>query len=393
MKAAVHEDKKDFALFKLGFRPFFLFAGLFSILLMLTFILGLVTGVWHYNYFPLFIWHAHEMIFGYAVAVIAGFLLTSVRNWTGMDTATGKTLILLLLLWLAGRIASAIPNLPEWLIAAVDIAFLPTLAVVLLRPILKVKQHRNIPVPLLLLFMTVGNALIYAEMLDLSFGSIEKGIIVGVGALLLLTSIIGGRVMPFFTERGLPGAHAVKRKWVELTATPSIALWLIAELVVPGSYWVVLAASAAVVIHVTRLVGWGNMQIWKEPMLWIIYLAYGWMVAGFLLQILASLELVATTAALHGWTVGTVGMFTLGMMARVSLGHTGRPISAHPAMTMGFVVLGLVSLSRVVVPIFLPPMEEMALMIAGAGWVLVFSIFVWIYAPYLIQPRADGQDG
>lgn len=387
------DSKKKLALFALGFRPFFLAAGLFAVLLMAAFVAGLVSGVWHYNYFPLTIWHAHEMIFGYAVAVIAGFLLTSVRNWTGMDTATGSGLMLLSLVWLAGRLVSAIPSLPGWLIASIDCIFLPLLALVILRPILKTGQKRNLPVPLILLLMAAGNILIYAEMLEFSFGSLEQGLLVGVGSMLMLVSMIGGRVMPFFTERGVPGAVVVKREWIEMAATPSIALWLLLELIAPGSTWAVLASFIAAAVHGIRLFGWGSVQIWKVPMLWVIHVAYGWLVGGFVLQGLAGLEIIYSTIALHGWTAGAIGIFTYGMMARVSLGHTGRPIVSSPLITAGFIILTLTVVVRVVLPSLIPALTEVALLVAAAGWIIAFTLFVWVYAPILVRPRADGQPG
>ena len=387
------EAVKRGALLGLGFRPFFLMAGIFAVLLMTTFVLSLLTGVWHYNYFPLFAWHAHEMVFGYSVAVVAGFLLTSVRNWTGMDTVTGKSLLLLVLLWLAGRIAPAFSMLPGGLIALVDIAFLPVLAAVILRPILKAKQHRNLSVPLLLLLMTVGNALVYAEMLEFSFGSVQHGMTIGIGALLLLMSVIGGRVMPFFTERGLPGVVVTRRKWVESAATPVIVLWLLFELLFSAASWTAGAAGVAAGVHGIRLAGWSLLRDWQEPMLWIIHLAYAWLVAGFLLQGLAALDFMPATTALHGWTAGAVGLFTLGMMARVALGHTGRAIVASPMMKLAFVLLVLVAPVRIVLPMLFPALTETALLIAASGWVMAFAIFVWVYTPYLIRPRADGQAG
>ncbi|MES0372200.1 MAG: NnrS family protein [Mariprofundaceae bacterium] len=387
------DSKKKLALFALGFRPFFLAAGLFAVLLMAAFVAGMVSGVWHYNYFPLTIWHAHEMIFGYAVAVIAGFLLTSVRNWTGMDTATGKGLMLLSLVWLAGRLVSAIPSLPGWLIASVDSIFLPLLALVILRPILKSGQKRNLPVPLILLLMGAGNFLIYADMFEFSFGSLEQGLLVGVGSMLMLVSMIGGRVMPFFTERGVPGAVVVKREWIEMAATPSIALWLLLELVAPGSTWAVLASFIAAAVHGIRLFGWGSVQIWKVPMLWVIHVAYGWLVGGFVLQGLAGLEIIYSTVALHGWTAGAIGIFTYGMMARVSLGHTGRPIVSSSLITAGFVILTLTVVVRVVLPSLIPALTEVALLVAAAGWIIAFALFVWVYTPILVRPRADGQPG
>ena len=390
---AENKGMKGFAFFELGFRSFFLMAGIFAVLLMATFVLALATDVWHYNYFSLFTWHAHEMVFGYAVAVVAGFLLTSVRNWTGMDTATGGGLLLLTLLWLAGRFAPAIPTLPGWLIALLDLSFLPVLAMVISIPILKLNQRHNFPVPLLLLLMAIGNTLIYAEMLELSFGSTERGMIIGIGALLLLMSVIGGRVMPFFTERGLPGVAVTRRKWVESSATPVIALWLLLELLLPGSIWVAIAAMGAAVVSGVRLIGWGSLRIWQQPMLWVIHLAYAWLVAGFVMQGLAAMGWVSTTIALHSWTAGAIGLFTLGMMARVALGHTGRPIEASPMMTVAFVSLALVAPVRVLLPLLFPSAIEAALLIAAIGWMLAFAIFVWVYAPYLVRPRADGQAG
>ncbi|MDX8403758.1 MAG: NnrS family protein [Mariprofundaceae bacterium] len=386
-------SKKKFALLALGFRPFFLVAGLFAIVLMAIFITGLVSGVWHYNYFPLTLGHAHEMIFGYAAAVMAGFLLTAVRNWTGLDTATGNGLLLLLLLWLAGRVISAISILPDWLVASVDIAFLPVLALVILRPMLKSGQKRSVLIPLILVLMAVGNALIYAEMLGLTFGSIAQGLIIGVGSILMLMSMIGGRVMPFFTERGLPGVVVVRRKWIELLAMPSVAIWLLVELIAPGSIWVVLASFSAAIVHGIRLFGWGNMRIWKMPILWVIHMAYCWLVVGFILQGLAGMEMISATVALHGWTAGAIGMFTYGMMARVSLGHTGRPMAAHPLIIAGFLILALTSVIRVVVPILFPDVIGIALYMAAAGWMIAFALFVWVYAPFLVRPRVDGQPG
>lgn len=389
----VNRGVKGVALFALGFRPFFLVAGLFSVLLMATFLLGLMTDVWHYNYFPLSIWHGHEMIFGYSVAVVAGFLLTAVRNWTGMDTATGGVLLLLLLLWLAGRLVPAMSMLPGWVIALLDSSFLPLLAAIILRPILKARQYRNLSVPLLLLLMAIGQVLIYSEMLEFSFGSLERGMMLGLGSMLMLISVIGGRVMPFFTERGLPGVMVIKRSWVEHTATPIIAIWLLLALAGANGEMMMVAALTAAVIHGVRLAGWWSGRIWREPMIWIIHLAYAWLVAGFLLQMVAVMDLMPLTVALHGWTTGAIGLFTLGMMARVSLGHTGRAVRATPIMTMAFVLMALVAPVRVALPLLFPSLAEVMLVFAASGWIMAFLIFTWVYAPYLVRPRADGQAG
>ena len=385
------EKKRGFALLALGFRPFFLAAGVFSVLLMATFILGVQTGIWHYNYFPLPIWHAHEMIFGYAAAVIAGFLLTAVRNWTGMDMATGYALLGLFLLWLAGRIVSAVPGVDEWIIILIDMTFLPVLALLVTRPIIKAKQKRNLSVPGLLLLMAAGNGVLYAEMLGLVDGM--NGLWLSVAVVLMLISLIAGRVMPFFTGRAVPEATIQKFPMVEAMAVPVIAVWMAVEFLLPNSLFATAAAVAAAALHAVRLYGWSCRGVWREPMLWVIHLAYGWLVAGFLLLALADFGVGSTLLALHGWTVGAIGMFTLGMMARVALGHTGRSVSAHPVMVWAFLLLTVSSLVRVFIPFLFPAAAEAALLISAAGWILAFAAFVWIYTPYLIRPRADGAEG
>jgi len=385
------EKMRGFSLFALGFRPFFLAAGIFAVLLMAIFILGIQTEIWHYNYFPLPLWHAHEMIFGYTVAVIAGFLLTAVRNWTGMETARGYTLLALVLLWLGGRIVSAVPGVTEWIIVLIDMAFLPVLAAVLARPIVKSKQMRNLSVPSLLLLMAAGNGLLYAEMLGLFDGL--NGLWFAVGAILMLVSLIAGRVMPFFTGRGIPGAVTKKFPMVELLALPVIALWTIVELLFPDTLIPAVAAAIAALLHAVRLYGWSCRGVWREPMLWVIHLAYGWLVMGFLLLALAGFGGGSKLLALHGWTVGAIGLFTLGMMARVALGHTGRPVSAHPSMVWAFLLLAVSALIRVFMSLLFPSVAEVALLISAAGWVLAFTVFVWIYTPYLIRPRVDGASG
>jgi uncharacterized protein involved in response to NO len=385
------EKRRGFSLLALGFRPFFLAAGIFAVLMMGTSVFGIQAGILHYSYFPLPLWHAHEMLFGYTVAVIAGFLLTAVRNWTGMETARGYALLALILLWLGGRVVLAVPGLPEWLTVLIDMAFLPALAAVVARPIIKSKQLQNLSVPLLLLLLAAGNGLIYAGMLGIS--NALNGLWFSVGVILMLISLIAGRVMPFFTGRVASGADIQRFPMVESLALPAIALWMIMEQLFPDSLISAVAAMAASALHAVRLYGWSCRGVWREPMLWVIHTAYGWLVAGFLLLALADFGAGSKLLALHGWTVGAIGMFTLGMMARVALGHTGRPISAHPAVVGAFVIMAVSALIRVLMPLLFPSITEVALLISAAGWMLAFAIFVWIYTPYLISPRVDGAPG
>jgi uncharacterized protein involved in response to NO len=385
------EKGRAFSLLALGFRPFFLAAGIFAALLMGSFILGIQAGILDDNYFPLPLWHAHEMLFGYTVAVISGFLLTAVRNWTGMETARGYALLALILLWLGGRIVLVVPGLPEWLIVLIDMAFLPILAAVVARPIIKSKQLRNLSVPLLLLLLATGNGLIYAGMPGIS--NTLNGLWFSVGVILMLMVLIAGRVMPFFTGRVDSGADIQTFPMVESLALPVIALWVLVEQLFPNSPVSAVVAVAAATVHAVRLYGWSCRGVWHEPMLWVIHMAYGWLVTGFLLLALADFGIGLKLLVLHSWTVGAIGMFTLGMMARVALGHTGRPVSARPAVTMAFLLIAVTALIRVFMPLLFPSFVEVVLSVAAAGWILAFSLFVWVYTPYLIRPRVDGAPG
>ncbi|MDX8389111.1 MAG: NnrS family protein [Mariprofundaceae bacterium] len=373
-----------------GFRPFFSAAAIFALFSMLIFVLGYQTGIWHYNYFDLSLWHAHEMLFGYTAAVLAGFLLTAVRNWTGLNTASGKPLLLLLILWIAGRVFVLAALVPEWLTAIVDISFLPVLAGVLAIPIFKSDARRNGFVPLLLLMMASGNALVYAGLFDVMKSGVELGLWFGLGSVLLLLSIIAGRVMPFFTERALPGVRSNRYTWVERLSTPSLVIFLLASPLFSNAILSVVAATFAACVHAIRLYGWGNSKIWQQPMLWVLYVSYGWFVVALLMMAFTFVEAEVYLLALHALTTGTIALFTLGMMARVSLGHTGRDVKATIPTVVAFLLLALSALSRVFLPMY---SQEWAILAAGGCWILAFAIFIRSYLSILLRERVDGQPG
>ncbi|MDX8395149.1 MAG: NnrS family protein [Mariprofundaceae bacterium] len=373
----------------LGFRPFFLAAGVFAVLSMLIFMLGYQTGIWHYNYFELSLWHAHEMLFGYTSAVIAGFLLTAVRNWTGVDTLTGRPLLMLLLLWLAGRLVVLVAFAPEWLTALVDVSFLCVLTVVIALPIIKAQSKRNYLVPVLLLVMAGGNAFVYAGLFEILPNGELLGLWIGMGAVLFLLSVIAGRVVPFFTERGLSGVSSKRYVWVEWLSMPSLVVWLVVEVIFPNQLVSVVCAVIAAVVHGIRLYGWGHRKVWSEPMLWVIYLAYAWLIVALLMFAWGEFQLYA----MHAMTAGMIGMFTLGMMARVGLGHTGRPIQASRIVVLAFVCVFAASVSRVVLPMVMPAWAEWSVLLAACFWMVGFSMFVWVYLPVLLKVRIDGKPG
>jgi len=375
----------------LGFRPFFLLGIYFATLLMLGSLAGFVADLRLPGYFPLSIWHAHEMVFGYAVAVIAGFLLTSVRNWTGLDTPSGRALALLALLWLAPRLLYFTGILPPPVFALLDLSFLPVLAIVLGRLILKAGQTHNYPIPLLLLLLSLCNAATHMDALGLAADLFSPAMQIAVVMILALIVVIAGRVLPFFMQ-GAIGVRPEASPVLEKLALPSVLLFALA-LASAQAWLIVSCALFAGFIHSWRLLGWMDGAVWRQPILRILHAGYAWLAAGFLLYALAELTGLPTAHAIHAWTLGAIGMFTTGMMARVALGHSGRRIEALPWIPVAFGLVLLATLVRVLLPSILPAFMEEAVLISATCWILAFSIIALRYTSILLRARADGKPG
>ncbi|WP_324781064.1 NnrS family protein [Thiobacillus sedimenti] len=378
--------------FGLGFRPFFLAAGVYAVLLIALWLLVL-RGVLHVTELPALVWHGHEMVFGFAVSVIGGFLLTAAQNWTGIRTPSGAPLAGLFALWLAGRAAFLVPGLPPALVAAVDLAFLPVLALSLAVPIARARQLNNAPFPVLLLALTVANALVHAEALHWTGATARTGLHLAVYVIVMMIGVMGGRVIPSFTDNKL---QTRARRWTSIERLAPVAslLALAAALVAPDSGVTAALAAFAAAVHGRRLAGWYTPKFWSVPLLWILHLGYAWIVVGFaLLALSAAGWNAAAGSALHAFTAGAIGTLTLGMMARVSLGHTGRPLEPPPIMSAAFVAINLAALVRVALPLAFPAAYDAILDLAGLIWIAAFGLFAWVYAPMLLRPRVDGKRG
>lgn len=376
----------------LGFRPFFLLGGLAAFVLILLWL-----GTWHRAfsaaaYYGRVEWHAHEMLFGYTVAVVAGFLLTAVRNWTGRQTPHGRALGFLALLWLAGRLLPWIPGVPGGLTAAVDLAFLPALAISLLPALRGVENRANYLLPVILLGMALANGLMHLQALGVA-GTARLGMQWMMDLVLLLLLLIAGRVMPFFIRVAVQGADPRTRPWVE-RGTFVFALVLMAAHLgglhpeITAVLFLVLAFLQAV-----RLAGWYHPGVWRIPILWILVTGYAWLTLSLLLRALADAGLVALSPAEHAFTAGAIGVSTLGMMARVTLGHTGRPMVPPRPMTWAFVLVNLAALVRVAGPLLYPSGYVFWILVAGIFWLTAFVIFLYHYTPMLLQARVDGRPG
>jgi uncharacterized protein involved in response to NO len=385
---------RGFVLFALGFRPFFLLATIFAVALMAQWVLTFVGNREFANYYGAIGWHSHEMIFGYAVAVIAGFLLTAVRNWTDIQTAAGFPLLGLTALWLVARLMPFFPGaFPPWLIAAVDIAFLPVLAIALSIPLIRSGQRRNlIFLPLLGAFVA-ADVLVHLELTGYAESSARAGTFLGLNLIILLIVIMGGRVIPFFTERALSGVILKRRPAIEWLSAASATAFVIAELLLPNSMLAGGLAALAALSNGIRLIGWYTNRFWSVPLLWVLHTGYAWVVAGFGMKALAAIGVIWPQFTVHAFSVGGIGVLTLGMMARVSLGHTGRPLTAATPVAIAFVLINLAAVLRGIVPIILPQWLPQLVALSSGLWVAAFALFFVIYFPILTRPRIDGRPG
>jgi uncharacterized protein involved in response to NO len=381
------------ALFSTGFRPFFLLAGIAAVVLMAIWLLGYTKHDPLLTYYGSSGWHAHEMLFGYVVAVIAGFLLTAVRNWTDTAPLRGIPLAALSSLWLAGRILPLFLGVPPWLVAAVDLAFLPALSLVLAIPLLRAGQKRNLFIPVLLLVLMVANALVHMEWLGYAMDSARLGVVLAIYTLVLLITAIAGRVIPFFIESALPAVKIRPRPVLGYMSVMSVIILALADLFSPSAQIVVVCALAAALVHAWRLRGWMLRDVLAQPLLWILLAGYAWLVVGFILLAVANVGLISTMIAFHALMVGGIGVMTLGMMARVALGHTGRPLRAPPLVTLAFVLVNCAAVVRVAGPLLTLRYMKAVIGAAGALWITSFVLFLLVYAPILIQARIDDRPG
>jgi uncharacterized protein involved in response to NO len=392
------------ALFSYGFRPFFLCAAIFAALMMsvwLAFVGDLAaggSGAWLPVAGSPYAWHAHEMVFGFAAAAIAGFLLTAVPNWTGALPISGAPLVGLFLLWCAGRLAMAVSGvLPPLLVAAADLAFIPVLGAFAAWQLFLKPAARNLVFLALLLMLVAANTAYHSATLNIialdPLELMRNGLLV-VG---IMIAVIGGRIIPSFTHNWVhinrPGAPLPRRIVpLDVSAVSSIVAILAARLldapaVIEGS-----VAFLATVLNAVRLVLWRGWSTRTEPIVWVLHAGYAWLVIALGLMAAASLTTwVPLSLANHALGTGAAGLMILAVMSRASLGHTGRRITAAPATIASYRLVSLAAHLRVVGPLILPQFVGPILMLAGVAWIGAFTLFAAIYAPILTTPRVQAK--
>jgi len=389
---ALHRPGALHPLWSLGFRPFFLLAAVAAGLLLPLWGLYFTGDLGVPTRLPPPIWHGHEMLFGFTAAAIAGFLLTAVPNWTGIPAVKGGRLVALAALWVAGRIAVSCGSLlPSWLVAAIDVAFLPALALAVAPALVASDNRRNFGFPVVLLVFALANVAIHAAAMGyLPVIGAEIGIKAAVGLVTLLMIAIGGRVIPGFTANAL-GTPSRRSNWTDKAALYAAIVVLLLELLPQARPAQGVAAAAAAVLVALRMRGWQSLRTATHPILWVLHLGYAWIAVGFAFKGLGLLtEALRWQDALHGLTAGAIGTLTLGMMSRVSLGHTGRPLRVRPCITAAYLLITLATVIRLCTPFaaVLHPVQALT-HVAGALWATAFIIYFVVYAPMLLAPRAD----
>lgn len=377
------------ALFAKGFRPFFLLAAAWAVAIVPLWLFVQSGHIRLGAYFVPTDWHAHEMVFGFATAVVAGFLLTAAGNWTRRETATGGLLLALCLLWMAGRVALfASAVLPPALVAAANLAFLPALALTVGRVIVGARSRRNYGVVVVLVALWLAQIVSHAGALEGDLLLQRRGVRLGIGLLLVLIAVIGGRVIPLFTRNATGAGDIRSHAWLDGLAIASVAATAVADGIFVVGPVIGVTAGVASVLSALRMRSWGIQHTAREPLLWVLHVGYLFLPVGLALRAAAELTgVVPTSPALHALTVGCIGVLILGMMARVTLGHTGRPLRATPLITAAFVTLLVAAVLRVVGPMIGPRVSTSAIHASATAWSIAFLLYLVRLGPALVKPR------
>lgn len=388
------------ALFSYGFRPFFLSASAYAAVVMAVWLawIGIhaanasltwisISGAPH-------VWHAHEMVFGFGAAAVAGFLLTAVPNWTGALPASGRPLAILFAMWAAGRLAMWTSALvPAFLTAAVDLAFIPFLALHVAHQLFVRPQSKNMVFLGLLTVLFLANGTYHLTAVGVLTLEPTAGIRVGLLALVAMVVVIGGRIVPSFTHNHLkrispdapmPVRHALlDRASLVLVMAFAIA----AALQLPDRVVGMLAALAALA-NGARLVLWRGHATLDAPIVVVLHVGYAWLVVGLAIWAAADLGgFMSEVAALHALATGGIGTMVLAVMSRASLGHTGRPLVVSPSIAVAYALVSLAAVLRVFGPALLPQAYNEIMLVAGLAWLAAFATFTVVYFPILTSAR------
>ncbi|MBK8907103.1 MAG: NnrS family protein [Rhodospirillales bacterium] len=370
------QGQAAFPLMASGHRPFFLAAALYGTLAIPLWLAG------YLGYLPLTpVWHGHEMVFGFVVAAVTGFLLAAVPKWTNGPPILGASLVFLIVLWILGRIGMWHP-----VTAYVDLLFLPVFAGFILWDVVRARNTRNYQVPAMLLLLAAFNALYH-------FYDPSLALRVSIYVIAAMIALIGGRIVPAFTQNALrmkvaPEITCSTPPVLDRLAVPAVLLVVAVELVYPASAASGAMSIVAAGILFARMLGWQTLRTARLPLVWILHVGYAWVPLGFLLHGLALMGApLDASAALHALSAGAAGVMILAVASRAALGHSGRPLEPSPWTVVSYYLVIAAAVVRVFVPV------PTGILISGLLWFLGYGLFAAVYWPILTRPRVDGLPG
>lgn len=396
------DQRKHPVLLQVGFRPFFLLALLSAVLLG-----GLWSAIYSFGLpllrsdYSFISWHAHEMIFAYAFAVLGGFLLTAIRNRTHIQTINGWPLLLLAILWLIGRILPFISIVPLWYLAVHELVFMALILFFAALPLLQVRSsyefRYEMPVFIALVVLMLANLLFHLGLAGAVAIGPHVGLYLGLYTFVGLILVMGRRVIPGFIEHAIGGGfQARNNRWLDWISRGVFVLFLLLELIALNSgnssvaFISALLALGLFCVHAYRLFGWHHRSIWLHPLLWSLYLAYAFIAFGFMLRFLNILPSINPWSVVHSFTYGGIGLITASLMARIILGHTGRNVAAPPptlGIWLGILVVG--AFVRVVMVNLWPAEYQVWILAAQMLWLAGFTGLLLVLAPMLIRPGLE----
>jgi uncharacterized protein involved in response to NO len=379
-----------FALWNLGFRPFYLLASIFSALSILLWVCQ-YEGYLPATYVRSPAWHGHEMLFGYTIAVVAGFLFTAVRNWTGRPTPTGAPLAALAILWIAGRVLVLTPYATA--AAVVNAAFPAAVAVGIGIPLVQSGNRRNYFFIALLLLLALATLSLHLSYLGAPSWPERASLQAGLDVVLFIIAVMGGRVIPMFTNNGIPGTAATRSPLAEKIALGTVLVLLGADLLQAPAGVIVVVALVAAAAHARRLYLWQPWRTLATPLVWILHAAYGWIVIHLALRALAVVDWVPAPLAVHALTIGAIGGMTIGMMTRTARGHTGRALTVDRYEIACFALVQIAALVRVFGGMLIPGAYLVSVVASGVLWSAAFALYAIRYWPVLSRERIDGKPG
>ena len=379
-----------FALWQLGFRPFYLLASVFAAVSIALWAAQYADWL-AAGYLPGPVWHAHEMLYGFTLAVIAGFLFTAVRNWTSSPTPTGAWLMAIAALWVCGRIL--ILTRWSWLSAAANAAFPLAVAIGIGIPLFKARNRRNYFFVALLVL--IGAAALYVHLTHILGWQTPPwvGIQVALDLVLLIMTIMAGRVIPMFTMNAIPGVNSRRHEITERASVGAVVIVALLDLMQVKAALLVIALALAALIHAARWWLWAPYKTFRAPLVWVLHAAYAWIPIHFALRALSEPQVVGSPIAAHALTVGAVGGLTIGMMTRTAKGHTGHPLRADAADTGCYLLILAAAMVRVFGPLLLPSFYAGCVLLSAAAWSAGFGLYAVRYWSVLTQARVDGKPG